>query len=280
MTAMFHPLLLSLLLTIAGLQQKPAEPPAQPQDDFPPVVERGQKQFTFLPGGKLTVTLGVPGSCRITGWQRSTILLEIERIVYHMPPDQAQALLVQFPVRTRYTPTTATFGTQGPPQALSSLEVNLTIYVPKTKTDVAINMTKGNLAIGAINGWVDASLLEGSIEAKSMSGYFSGITQLGDVRAEMTGNLWLGHSFTAVTKSGSVELRLPADYSTALQLETLSGNLTVDFPAQLVDGEETPLAVVTKKSGKSLVAKVGEGGPPIRLRTSVGDVTLARAVLP
>jgi DUF4097 and DUF4098 domain-containing protein YvlB len=141
-------------------------------------------------------------------------------------------------------------------------------------------MIKGNLAIGAINGWVDATLTEGSIEAKSMSGYFSGITQLGDVRAEMTGNLWLGHSFTLLTKNGAVELRLPTDYSTALQLETLSGNLTIDFPPQLVDGEETPLAIVTKRNGKSLVAKVGQGGPPIRLRTSMGDVTLARAIVP
>jgi hypothetical protein len=127
MTVMFHPLVLALLLAIASLHQKPAQPAAQPQEDFPPLVERGQKQITFLPGGKLTVSLGVPGSCRITGWQRSTILLEMERIVYHLPPDQAQALLDQFPVRTRWTPTTATFGTQGPPQALSSLEVNLTI---------------------------------------------------------------------------------------------------------------------------------------------------------
>jgi DUF4097 and DUF4098 domain-containing protein YvlB len=277
---MFCPIFLALLLAAMGQQQKPPAPAAPTVDDLPPVVERGQKQFNFLPGGKLTVTLGVPGSCRIIGWQRSAILLETERVVYHLPENEARLLLDQFPLRTRWTQTTASIGTQNPPTAEPHLEVNLTIYVPKTRTDISINLTKGDLAIGSVGGWVEATLVEGSLEATAMSGYFSALTQRGDLRIEMAGDRWLGHSFTASTKWGSVDLRLPVRFSAALQLETQDGNLTVDFPAQVVDGEESPLAVVTHKKGKSVSATVGDGGAAIRLRTNAGDVSLVQLPAP
>jgi hypothetical protein len=271
--------LLAIAIAVAFSGGQRTKPPASPPvlPDYDPVVLRNQKQFTFLPGGKVSVSLALAGSCRIIGWQSSSVRLESEQIAYQVTPEQARVLLQQYPVESRWTQTTATIHVDGPPTTFASLEANLTLYIPKERTDVTVKLMKGDLQVGGIGGWVEATLQEGSIDATSLSGYFSALTKRGDIRAALTGKRWFGHSFTAVTMKGSVELILPADYSAALQLETLEGDLKLDFPPQVVDGEETQLQVVRKKKGRSLAAAVGDGGSPVLMRTQSGDVHLSVA---
>ncbi len=261
------------LLSIGGQEQQ--TPTNVPQPAVSPYVERDQRQFTFYPGGKLEIVTGVPGNIKIIGWGRSAVMLQVERIVYNLETDQARQLATQYPLRLRWTQTSGTIQTNGPPQSAATMEMNLTIYVPKEKTDIKAQIIQGDLAIGAINGWIEANLTEGAIEAKSMSGYFSAFTRVGDIKVEMAGRRWSGYEFSAVTQKGSVSLLLPADYSAALSLETRNGLMQVQYPDQTVDGEIVPLAVATKKNGYSLTSPIGDGGAAVRLLTMSGDVTLS-----
>ena len=267
-------LILGCFLGPAGLgAQEPLrqeEPAAQT-----PYVERSQRQFTFYPGGKVEVTAAAAGSLKIIGWQRASVLAEIEKIIYRTAPEQAKVLSGQFPVSVRWTQTSATIRTYAPPESLAALEVNVTLYVPRDKTDIKAKLVKGDFAIGSISGWVEVNLDEGNIEASSMGGYFSGITRRGDLSVQMSGSRWNGHSFTAVTQRGAVNLKLPVEYSAALQLETRNGNIIVDYPEQQVEGESVPLHVVVKKNARSLTATVGSGGAPVRLLSTVGNVSLS-----
>jgi hypothetical protein len=262
----------------AAQQSKTLPPPAAPPP--PPYVEQNEKQFSFYPGGKIEITATVPGNVKVIGWQRSSIRVEIEKIIFNLAVDKAQELSAAFPVQVRWTQISATVTAAGPPKAAATMEVNLTIYVPKTKTDVKVKMLQGDLGIGQINGWVEANLTEGSVEAKSLSGYFSAITKRGDVLAELAGKYWEGHSFTAVTHQGAVELHLPLHFSAALQMETRNGALKIDYPAQEIDGQDTPLTAVAHKGGHSLKATVGDGGPPLSLLTYAGDISLLAKTLP
>lgn len=273
---------IALVMVLAATEWQAGRPVQQAPvlPDYDPVVLRNQKQFNFLPGGKLLVTIEAAGSCRIVGWQRSAIRVESEQIAYNVAPGPARALLEQYPLSVRWTQTEATMRATGPPNTIASLETNLVVYVPGERTDVKASLAKGDFSIGAVSGWIEANLVEGSIEARPSGGYFSGVTRRGEIRAELAGKRWLGHSFTAATKKGSVDLVLPVEYSAALQLETKEGELTIDFPAQLVDGEEVPLAVVRNKKGSSLSATVGSGGTPVRLRTDAGSVRLSAARVP
>jgi hypothetical protein len=270
----FHIILIGFLLAQA-VQEPAAQKPAPP-----PYVERMQKQFSFYPGGKLEIFASVPGDIKVIGWQRASAMVETEKIIFNLPEDQAKILSDQYPVHVRWNQTSATIRTSGPLQSPATMEVNVTIYVPKIRTDVNVKMLQGDFAIGVINGWVEATLTEGSIEAKSLSGYFSGTTQKGDVIVELAGKRWDGHSFTAVTRQGNIELRLPVNYSAALQLETRNGELSIEYPQQLVEGELVPLQAAARKSGHSLKAAVGDGGSPINLQTFVGNVRMTTKVLP
>ncbi len=261
------------LLTVGGQEQQ--APARVPTPSGPPYVERDQRQFSFYPGGKLEIVTGVPGNVKVIGWGRSAVLLQVERIIYHLEPELARSLAAQYPLQLHWTQTSGTIRTNGPPQSAATMEMNLTLYVPKEKTDIKAQILQGDLVIGAINGWVEANLTEGSIEAKSLSGYFSAVTKRGDINAEMAGKRWSGYSFSAVTQKGSVSLTLPADYSATLMLETHDGLMQIQYPEQMVDGESVPLYVATKKNARSLTGKVGEGGAAVKLTTMSGNVTLS-----
>jgi len=252
------------------LQQQPSD-----RGRRQPHVERFQKEFNFYPGGKVVIHAAIPGNLKIAGWKRATVALEAEKVFYQLPANQTGGATEQFPIRIRHTPTSATIQIEGPPGSGAAVEVNSTVYVPQDKTDVTINQLKGDLAIEKINGWVEATLVEGSLDARWMQGYFSFTTGLGDISVEMAGKRWDGLGFTAFTRRGTIRIRLPVDYSAALQLETRDGQIRVQYPEQLVEGESAPLKAVAKKNARSLTATVGQGGAPIKLQTSAGDVLLS-----
>jgi len=227
-----------VLLTILGLGA-----PLQTQEagaEASPYVEKSRREINFYPGGKVDLTLALPGHVTITGWERSTIVVEIEKLVRRLPEDQAKALAAQHPVRVRHTQTITTITVNAPPKPPENIEVNLTLLVPKQRTDLKLQIAKGNLAVSNLTGWIDATLAEGSMRMSSISGYFAGITKLGDVEVDLTGKRWEGYGVTVATNRGSVLLRVPSEYSAALQLETREGDLSIDYPEQLVEGESVP----------------------------------------
>jgi len=262
-------------LLASGLHsQEPPQAAPEASAAQKPYVEREEREIKFYPGGKLDLTAGVPGSIRIIGWKKALIRLEAEKIVYRLPPEEAKAAL-QKRLRVRYTQTSSTIVTSGDPGKM--MEINLVLYVPGDRLDVTAKLDLGDFSIEGVNGWVELTVFrEGSIEAKSMSGYFSANTPKGDISVEMSGNRWKGLEFGAVTQRGSASLQLPVDYSAALQLETRDGKIEVDYPPQVVDGEEQPPDIVISKNSQSLKATVGDGGPPVKISTYSGNITLSK----
>jgi DUF4097 and DUF4098 domain-containing protein YvlB len=249
--------------------------PASASQAQTPYVEREERQFNFFPGGKIEISAGAPGSLKVVGWQKASIRVEAEKIVYYLSPEEAKAEIQKSPVRVRWNQTSSSVRTAAAPSA--NMEVNLTLYVPRDRTDISAKINQGDFSIDGVNGWVEARVsTEGSIEAKAMSGYFSANTLRGDISVDMDGNRWKGLEFAAVTQHGSVNLQLPVTYSAALQLETRNGKIVVDYPPQIVEGEPTPPDILIRKNSQSLKASVGDGGSPIKLVTYSGDVKLSK----
>jgi DUF4097 and DUF4098 domain-containing protein YvlB len=269
-----YPILLcALVITNLNAQEPPPLPSSAP---VKPYVEREEKQFNFFPGGRVEISAGAPGRLTIIGWQKATVRMEAEKIVYYSSQEEAKALLQKSPIRVRYNQTTSSIRTTGGPDA--NVEFNLTLYVPADKTDIKATVNHGDFSIDGVNGWVEATVAtEGSIEAKSMSGYFSASTPHGEVTVEMAGNRWRGLEFAALTQNGCVTLKIPVTFSAALQLETRNGKILVDYPPQVVEGETVPPDIVIRKKSQSLKASVGDGGAPIKLVTYSGDVRLAKS---
>jgi DUF4097 and DUF4098 domain-containing protein YvlB len=253
-----------------------AQETSEPSASVPkvPYVEREEKQFNFYPGGKVSISVQIPGSLRVIGWDKGSVRMEVQKVVYYEAEENARELLKDLPIRVRHNQTSVTISTAKPTVADEVLEMNLTVYVPAPKTDIKTLVYHGDCSFESINGWIEASILNGSLEARNMEGYFSADTQNGDLVVEMGGTRWRGYEFAAKTKKGSIQLRIPTEYSAALQLETKDGEISVDYPPQEVDGEVVPPEILTNKTAQSLKATVGDGGAAVKLATHSGDISL------
>jgi|WetSurSiteA1Bulk_404760.scaffolds.fasta_scaffold04785_4 DUF4097 and DUF4098 domain-containing protein YvlB len=268
----FCPVLIVFLLISNLFSQEPEAPSSSAQV---PYVERQEKEFNFFPGGKIEILANAPGSLKIVGWGKGLVRMEAEKIVYYLSQEEAKAEVQKSPIRVRFGQTSSTIQTRNSPSA--TMEVNLIVYVPGYRTDVTAKMNRGDFSISGVNGWVEVTVAaEGSIEAKSMAGYFSGNTLRGDISVEMEGIRWQGLEFAAGTQYGSVNLILPEKYSAALQLETRNGKITIDYPPQEVEGEIVPPEIEISKTSQSMKASVGDGGAPVKLITYSGDMTLSK----
>ncbi len=140
--------------------------------------------------------------------------------------------------------------------------------------DVAVTTQKnGELHIDTGSGSVRASGITASV-LKIDTG--SGDIRLADATASRasleTGSGAIEARFlTAIddlaveTGSGDVTLRLPEGLNVTVDLETSSGDLTVDFPVQLIRKEEN-----------SLRGRIGEGKGRIAVESGSGDVSLLK----
>jgi DUF4097 and DUF4098 domain-containing protein YvlB len=265
--------LINCLLAQIVFSQEPSKPSSASPES--PYVEREEKQFNFFPGGQIEVLTGVPGSLKVVGWKKGSVRVEAEKIIYYDTAEKAKAFMQKSPLKIRHNETSVTIRAIAAPEPPAILEVNYTIYVPGEKMDIRAGLDKGDFSIEGVNGWVEVTSKEGSVEAKSMAGYFSATTMRGDILIEMSGSRWNGLELSAVTQQGSAELRLPRKYDAALQLETRNGKINVHYPNQVVEGEEIPPEIVIRKNSQILRASVGDGGAPVKITTFSGDVSLS-----
>jgi DUF4097 and DUF4098 domain-containing protein YvlB len=266
-------ILLSCFLSSALLSQETQIVPEK--DPRATYREREEKEFRFYPGGRMTIASKVPGEVRILGWDKGTVRVEAEKVYTGSSSESAKPVFEKHPLRVRYNQTSAKIDVDGHPDDDQTIACNLTIYVPGYKTDLQATLDRGDISVKGVNGWIEASTNEGRLEAVSLAGYFSGRTQKGDIRVEMSGRRWNGLELGAVTRLGAIDLVLPEDYSASLQIETLDGNVLVDYPPQMVDGEPVDLNVGIRKKAQAIDASIGSGGAPIKLISQAGDVRLS-----
>lgn len=241
-------------------------------------IELEEKQFRFYPGGKMEIVSIAPGSIRVIGWKKAMVQVEVEKIVYGLSPELAKQEMEKYPIRVRYNQTSSTIQVNGNPEEAGSIEYNLTLYIPGDRTDLKATIIRGDIYVEKVNGWVEITTPQGNLGVSSMSGYFSGTTDFGDIRVDMSGRRWRGLEFGAITRMGSIDLMLPENFSAVLKLETKDGEVTVDYPPQIIDGEPVPLAVGIREKAQALDSKVGDGGPPITLVSKAGDIRLSKKI--
>lgn len=266
-------ILLGCFLSSALFPQE--EPKASEKSKDATYREVEEKEFRFYPGGRMTIASNVPGEVRIVGWDKGSVRVQAEKIYSGASSEEAKPLFENHPLRVRYNQTTAKIDVGGSPEDAQDLACNLTIYVPGYKTDLQTTLDRGDISVEGVNGWIEASTYEGRLEAVSLAGYYSGSTRKGDIRVEMSGPRWKGLELGATTRSGAIDLVLPEDYSASLKIETLDGNVVVDYPPQMVDGEPVDLNVGIRKKAQAIDSSIGSGGAPIKLISQAGDIRLS-----
>jgi DUF4097 and DUF4098 domain-containing protein YvlB len=193
--------------------------------------------------------------------------------------------------------------TQFPDQGINLLRgkqicaVDYVVKVP-TQTDVEVKVVssqttvtgiQGNLSLKTVSGDIKLDSISGSMSVKTVSGDIAGVELTGDIQVNsvsgdanfsgsnlsqvkahctsgdliMESNIGEG-PYQFHTVSGDVGLKFPQVSNCGIKLNTISGSLRADLPAELVSTNHGKYSVI-----------IGEGSTEISMNSVSGDLTIS-----
>lgn len=137
--------------------------------------------------------------------------------------------------------------------SVSICEVNGDIDVTTANAKVACRCTHGHLRARSSNGKIELGGHTGSVDASTSNGVIkASLDALGDSGISLT------------TSNGRIALELPEHPDAEVDIHVENGHIRNDLVLEEAIGDST---------GR-VRGRVGKGGPPIRLRTSNGTVSI------
>jgi DUF4097 and DUF4098 domain-containing protein YvlB len=126
----------------------------------------------------------------------------------------------------------------------------------------------GTIAVERAAGRVDADSGDGSIEIAGRIDELSVRTGDGPVRVEAAAGSAMKSDWTITTGDGRIALRLPSDFSGAVDASTGDGTVRVDgISSPPAGGDE---------DRRRVVGQLGSGGATLRLRSGDGAIDVSR----
>ncbi len=122
----------------------------------------------------------------------------------------------------------------------------------------------GSIAITGASGKFDLRTAGGNIKLKQGKGTVEAATSGGNITLELTESP--KESMSLKTAGGNISLKLPGTTSVNLDATASGGNVTCDLPVTMQG----------KAKSHSIVGKMGEGGPELKLRTSGGNIRIGK----
>ena len=136
----------------------------------------------------------------------------------------------------------------GASAGVSASSVSGSVTVADVAGDIRMNSVSGDVQVrGASTGSINANSVSGDVEI---------------VVDQLTGN----GDFSFSTVSGDVEITLPSNLDATVRMNTLSGDLTSDFP----------LTTQGDVGRRDVEARIGAGGRLLKFNSVSGDLILRR----
>jgi hypothetical protein len=219
------------------------------------IVERNLR-----PGsGAVRVDAHPNGGVTVVGWDRNEIRLRVKVKATAGSRARAEELVRGVEIRTGGNDIRA----DGPDtERRESWYATFELQVPRT-SDLWVRARNGGIDVADVRGDIDLSTQNGGLHLRSLGGNVRGHTTNGGVDVMLDGRRWDGEGLDVRTTNGGVKLTVPRGYSAELETGTVNGGLDIEFPVQ-VRGRVT----------RRLTTTLGDGGPPIRVVTTNGGVSV------
>lgn len=144
--------------------------------------------------------------------------------------------------------------------------VNGEMIVRNVTADVRASTVNGAVEVANATGEVTATTVNGAIDVATRNGPVNATTVNGDIDVRMNAIARDG-SMRFHTVNGTVRVTMPESINASVEMETMHGSISSDYPVQL-SGRFGP----RRASGT-----IGRGGPRIELETLNGSVHLRKA---
>ncbi|MDF1503766.1 DUF4097 family beta strand repeat-containing protein [Roseisolibacter sp. H3M3-2] len=258
---------LALLIAAPAAAQDPSRSAAEWLDD----CRRGRwgddaracavREVTLPRRSRLAVDGGRNGGVQVTGWDRDEIRVVARLQAQADREGDARAMLEDVRVGTDGTVRADGPRTDGD---RGSWSVSYDVYVPR-RTDLELQTENGGIRVRDVDGRVRFAARNGGVALTDLSGDVQGETRNGGVRVALAGGAWRGTGLDVRTQNGAVRVAVPSRYDAELEVGTVNGRFDIDFPM-----------TVSGRIGRTLRTRLGAGGPPVRVTTTNGSVTVER----
>lgn len=204
----------------------------------------------------------INGSIEIIAWDNPEISLEAEKRA------KTTEELQQIVIKIETTPDRLTIRTEHQRSGWfgnsTKGEVRYTLKVPAGLKLEKIRSVNSNITLQNVSGSVNASTVNGGIDASGLGAWTSLETVNGNIKARFD-EIAPDQSIRAKTVNGSCKLVVPAKAAFSLQAETVNGHVSCSLPITL---EKSSRTKVHGRTGPGPVAT-------IEAKTVNGNITLA-----
>jgi DUF4097 and DUF4098 domain-containing protein YvlB len=221
------------------------------------------REFTLAPSGIINVDGRTNGGVSVKGWDRADIYVRAQVQTWAKTDDEAKALSEQVQIETAG----GNIRSEGPTtqgRDRRGWAVSFEVFVPR-RSDLMLKAHNGGISVREVRGNIQFDTTNGGVNLAQVAGNVKGTTTNGGVNVTLDGNRWDGDGLDVRTTNGGVKVLMPANYAAHLETGTVNGGLTFDFPV-----------TVQGKIDRELSTDIGGGGPPIRVRTTNGGVSIRR----
>lgn len=222
---------------------------------------RMQEMTLPVAGGALTVDGRGNGSVRVKGWDKNEIFLRAQ--IQGFGKNQADADYYGQQARVVVNGTTIR-GEGAQLRGDGGWSISYEVFVPR-RSDLSLKGNNGSLRVNDVSGNIELNTSNGSVSLSNVGGNVRGGTVNGSVNVELEGASWQGEGLDLRTTNGAVKLVLPDNFNAHLETRTVNGGIRFDFPVTVVG-----------KIDHEINTNLGAGGPPIRVQTTNGGVSIKR----
>ncbi len=215
------------------------------------------------PGSALTVDAAPNGGIRVEAWDQADVLVRAVVQTWDETDDAARALLPQVRVQAAG----ASVSADGPDRDGNGRwnrgwSVSFRIWAPRALA-VDLRAVNGGVSLVGMQGHSRLRTTNGGLSLDGVGGEIEGRTTNGGVQVRLGGSRWDGAGLSLETTNGGVTMRVPRDYSAALDVSTVNGGFRTDLPIDLPEGRR-----------RNVRTTLGAGGPLLKVQTHNGGVRL------
>ena len=218
------------------------------------------------PKGPLSVEPGMNGGVEITGWDRDSIAVTARIQVQARTRADAEAMAQALKIEAAGGVVRVTGG-RGSSGRHQNWGVMFVVRVPR-RTDLTLSTENGPLSVTDVSGRMDLQTHNGPLLLSGVGGDVHASAQNGPLTVELLGTKWEGTGLDAETMNGPADLQIPDNYNAKIEFGTVNGPMDVGFPMTVT---------INGRVKDRISTTLGNGGPPIRVVTTNGPMTVRRA---
>lgn len=147
---------------------------------------------------------------------------------------------------------------------------NLVLVVPRS-VSLRLRVIDGDVRVDGIAGEIEVNAVDGDVLLTEVSGGIVANSVDGSVEVKMVDGAFVS-PVSLATVDGDVLLEAGVDFDANFSVSTIDGSFVCDYEYRV----DRKSGGWRKFVGVSLSGKLGDGGPPISLRTIDGDVRIKR----